>query len=105
NGSLWFAHTAFLPATSPTYSGVDWWQINPSTSTVQQFGRVATSGVFNYYPSINVNANGDALLGFCTSSSSTFPSAAYAFRAGTDAANTMQSAVTYKSGSAAYYKT
>ena len=26
NGSLWFAHTVFLPATNPTHDGVDWWQ-------------------------------------------------------------------------------
>src|SRR5579863_130892 len=37
NGSLWFCHTVYLPASSPTYSGVDWWQINPSALSIEQF--------------------------------------------------------------------
>ena len=107
NGSLWFCHTAFLPASSPTYSGVDWWQVNPATLTVQQFGRVydGTGSMFYYYPSINVNANNDAFLGYCQSSSTSYASAGYSFHAGTDAVNTMQSGLVYKAGVASYYKT
>ena len=107
NGSLWFTHTVFLPAGNPTHAGVDWWQINPASLTVQQFGRIqdASGSKFYFYPSINVNSNGDALLGYCESSSSMFASAAYAFRAGTDALNTMQSDNVYKSGVANYVQT
>ncbi len=107
NGSLWFCHTAFLPATSPTHSAVDWWQINPAAPSVQQFGRLenTTGPVFYFYPSINVNSNGDALMGFCQSSSSSFVSSAYVFHASTDAANTMETSYLYKSGVASYYKT
>ena len=104
---MWFSHTVFLPATTPTYSGVDWWQINPATSAVLQFGRVSTSAnkTFYYYPSINVNPAGDALLGYCSSSSLTYASASYSFHASTDPANSMQAIYTYKSGLASYYKT
>jgi len=107
NGSLWFTHTVFLPASSPKNSGIDWWQINPSTMAVQQFGRIydATGAIFYYYPSIAVNSNGDALLGYCTSSSTAYSSAGYAFHAAADAANTMETGVIYKAGVAGYYKT
>ncbi len=108
NGSLWFSHSVFLPASSPTHAAVDWWQINPFYPfSIQQFNRIedVSGATFYFYPAINVNANGDALLGYCQSSSSSFASAAYSFHAATDAANTMQSGVVYKSGVAAYYKT
>lgn len=107
NGSLWFTHTAFLPASSPTYSGVDWWQVDPSALTVTQFGRVSDPAgqIFYYYPSIQVNGNGDAFLGYCLSSSTMYSSAGYAFHASSDAVNTMETGVTYKSGVAGYYKT
>ena len=106
NGSLWFCHSVFLPASSPTHTAVDWWQVNPSTNTVQQFGRVqdATGAIFYFYPSIAVNTNGDALLGYCQSSSTTFSGSAYSFHAGTDPANSMQSGYLYKSGLASYFK-
>ena len=39
NGSLWCAHTVFLPAGSATRSAVQWWQFTPS-GTVQQRGRM-----------------------------------------------------------------
>ncbi len=105
NGSMWFSHTAFLPATSPTYSGVDWWEINPATPSVTQYGRLAVSGTFYYYPCINVNSNGDALLDYSVSSSTQYAGSAYAFHASSDAANTMEGGYVFKAGVAGYYKT
>jgi len=107
NNTLWFSHNVPIPAANPTYYGVDWWQVNPTTPSVVQYGRVSDPNgvIFNYYPSISVNPAGDALLGYCTSSPSTFPSAAYSFHASTDAANTMESTEIYKPGLASYYKT
>ena len=107
NGSLWFCQTAFLPASAPTRDAVQYWQINPATLAVQQFGRVddATTGNFYFYPSIAVNANGDALLGYCQSSASTYASASYSLHASADAASTLQNTYLYKAGVANYYKT
>ncbi|MDB5283921.1 MAG: hypothetical protein JWO06_2996, partial [Bacteroidota bacterium] len=107
NGSLWFTHTVFLPTANPTHCGVDWWQVNPVSSTVQQYGRIAdaTGAKYYFYPSINVNANGDALLGYCESSTSTFAGAAYSFHANFDAVNTMESDTVYKHGLANYSQT
>ena len=106
NGSLWFCHSVFLPATSPTHSAVDWWQINPAAPTVQQFARIedATGKMFYFYPSINVNSAGDFLLGMCQSSSTTFASASYVFHAAADAVNTTENIYSYKTGLAGYFK-
>lgn len=108
NGSLWFCQTAFLPASSPTRSAVQWWQVNPATTSLQQFGRVdggSPTGTFYSYPGIAVNAGGDVLLGHCQSSSTSYASASYSTRASTDAVNTMQTVYVYKAGLASYYKT
>lgn len=112
NGQLWFTHGIWLPATGvATNAGVDWWEVNPSAMTVTQFGRIAapTNGatVANYYyPTLNVNGKGDALLGYCISSGdSLYASSAYSFHAAADAPNTMQSRYIYKPGVATYYQT
>lgn len=109
NGKLWFTHAIWLPATgTATYSGVDWWEVIPSTLTLSQFGRIADplANTNYYYPSLSVNSNGDALLGYCLSGTDSFyASAAYSFRSGTDPVNTMQSRYIYKYGTATYYQT
>ncbi len=108
NGSLWFTHTIFLPATgTTTNSGVDWWQVNPSSLTVLQFNRIAdaNSQIWYYYPSLDVNANNDMLVGYSSSSSTTFAGAQYALHLSTDAASTVETPVQYVNGLAGYYKT
>ena len=103
NGSLWFAHTVWLPATgTATYSGVDWWQVNPASLTVQQFGRVSSSPSWYYYPAIYANSAGDALLGYSVSSTTEYASAVYAFHASADALNSMETLYNYKAGIASF---
>ena len=103
NGSLWFAHTVWLPATgTATSSGVDWWQVNPTTLTVQQFGRLSAANTWYYYPNIYANSAGDALIGYSVSSTSLYASAVYSFHAATDAVNTMENIYTYKAGIASF---
>ena len=105
-GSLWFTHTVFLPAGNPTHAAVDWWQVNPATYDLLQFGRIEdnTGSIFYYYPSISVNSEDDALIGYSVSSSGTYVSAAYSFHSSLDAANTMEDNYTYKQGLASYWK-
>ena len=106
NGSLWFTHSVFLPAGAPTHAAVDWWQVNPATSTLLQFGRIedVSGSIFYYYPSISVNSSNDALLGYSVSSSTTYASSQYAFRFSADVLNTLQDGNTFKSGLASYWK-
>ena len=40
NGSLWATHTVFYPTGgTPTRSAVQWWQINPNGTPIQEIGR------------------------------------------------------------------
>ena len=108
NGSLWFTHAVFLPASGTiTNSGVDWWQINPAALTVTQFNRIAdvNAKIWYFYPSLNVNANNDMLVGYSASSATTFAGAQYALHLSTDAPNTVQTPVQFVNGLAGYYKT
>ena len=108
NGSLWFTHSIFLPASGTTTNGgVDWWQVNPTALSVTQFGRISdpAAKIWYYYPSLDVNANGDMLIGYSTSSSTTYGGAQYALRLASDAANTLETSVQFVNGVAGYYKT
>ncbi|MDO8587733.1 MAG: hypothetical protein Q7T82_11910 [Armatimonadota bacterium] len=106
NGYLWCAHSVFFPATTPTRSSVMWWQVSTS-GTVQQNGLVddASGATFYAFPSIAVNQYNDALIGYSRFSSSQYASANYSYRAGGDAANTLQADTVLKAGEATYYKT
>ena len=106
NGSLWAAHTIFLPNTeSPTRCSVQWWQLTPA-GAVQQRGRVddPAGAKFYAFPSLAVNKNNDVLIGYTRFSSQQYPSANYAFRAGTDPVNTLRDDRVLRAGSAPYFK-
>ena len=100
NNALWFCHAVALPASVPTHSAIDWWQLDPMTPSIRQFGRVedTTGANFYFYPSLAVNAHGDAVLGYCQSSHGMFASAAYSIHALTDPTDTMESSNLYKPG-------
>jgi hypothetical protein len=64
-----------------------------------------TNGGFWFnYPSISVNSKNDVLFGFSRFSSTTFASAGYTYRDGTDAAGTMRDPVIFKAGEDCYVK-
>jgi uncharacterized repeat protein (TIGR01451 family) len=106
NGSLWCAHHVFLPATTPTRSSVQWWQLS-TAGAVQQRGRIddPSGATFYAYPSIAVNANNDVLIGYSRFSASQYASANYSFRSSCDAVNTLQSDTVLKAGEGPYFKT
>ncbi len=105
NGSLWAAHTVFLPSTTPNRASVQWWQVQ-TNATVTQRGLVDEPGATRFYafPSIAVNKNDDVLVGFSSFSASEPASARYAFRLATDPANTLQLPSVLKDGEDCYYK-
>ena len=109
NNSLWFAHTIFLPynaSANPTRSAVQWWQTDTLGNPIQ-IGRVddSAAGKFFAYPTIAVNNNNDALIGFSVFSSAMRPSAGYALRLNTDATDSIRTPVVYRNGQNSYYKT
>ncbi len=105
NGSLWGTQTAYLPADAPTRSAIQWWQVSP-TGAVEQFARIddPNGQLFYAFPSLGVNKNNDVLLGYARFSSAQHPSGNYAFRAGTDAPNTLQGDTVLKAGETSYSK-
>jgi hypothetical protein len=112
NGSIWGAHTIFLPAGgSPTRASVQWWQLTTAAApTLVQRGVIddpnpADGTNFYAFPSLAVNANNDMLIGYSRFSVNQHPSANYAFRAGTDPANTLRDDTVLKAGEASYFKT
>ncbi len=109
NNSLWFAHTIFLPynaSANPTRSAVQWWQTDTAGNPIQ-IGRVddSAAGKFFAYPTIAVNSNNDALIGFSVFSSAMRPSAGYALRLNSDPTDSIRTPVVYRNGQNSYFKT
>ena len=106
DGSLWCTHHVFLPAGAPTHSSIQWWKLDPQTSTVVQFGRIddPSGDTFYAYPSIAVNKYDDVLIGYSRFSADQYASANYAFRYGSDPAGTLNDDTVLKAGEASYYK-
>ncbi len=105
NNKLWTAHNAFFPTGTPTRCSVMWWQFDTLASP-SQIGFVDDPTGVNYYffPSITVNANNDALIGFSTCSAVTHPSAAYALRVHTDVVDSVRQPLIYRHGLNKYGK-
>jgi uncharacterized repeat protein (TIGR01451 family) len=111
NGHIWWAQTVGLPAGGTVgRTAAQWVRIAPNKTFVDG-GRVedptatATNGGRWYaYPTIAVNTNGDALLGFSEFESDDFADAAYAFRAAGDLPGTMQDPLVFKEGEDYYDK-
>ncbi|MGC2275358.1 MAG: hypothetical protein WA571_05040 [Candidatus Binatus sp.] len=110
NGSLWAAQTVYLPATgTPTRASAQWWQINTasgSVGVVQQLGkRDDPKNAFDYaYPTLDVNANDDMMLGYSRFGASQYASANYSIRLHGDAPNTLEADTVFKAGEAPYFK-
>jgi len=115
NGHVWYAQTINLPPSSGVGYGlrtaVQWVELD-TTGAFVQGGRIEDAhampwnGGHSYaFASIAVNARDDALVGFSEFQSNDYVDAAYAYRAGTDAPNTIRAPVTLKDGEGPYSKT
>lgn len=109
NGKIWCAHNAFYPystTANPTRSSIMWWQIDTS-GTVNQNGLIddPTNTNFYFFPSVAVNKNNDALIGYSTSSAAIHPYCVYSLHMSTDPADSVRPRVVYRHGQAAYYQT
>ncbi len=108
NGYLWATHTAYLPATSPNRSAVQWWQINPTstsnTGCVTQFGRIddPTGNIFCTFPSLAVNVDNTVMISYAVFSANIYPSTSYHVRYSSDPSGTMRDGVTFRNGTAKY---
>jgi hypothetical protein len=100
-GSLWVAQGTQVN----NRAAIRWYEIavSPSSAVTQQTGTIDDPSLHYYYPSISVNANEDAVLGFTGSNSSTSPGCYYAGRSGLDSNNVMSTPVLYRAGSGSNY--
>jgi hypothetical protein len=98
NGSIWATHTVYLPATTPSHSSTDFWQIRTSDNAVLQYGLIddPTAALWTSYPSLAVTPHNDVLIGSTMVGSSIYASAVYSYRNGTDPSNTFRSIYTYQ---------
>jgi hypothetical protein len=110
NGSLWTAQTIFLPATgTPNRCSVQWWQIDTTAGDlggIQQLGRIddPTATQFFAYPSIGVNRENDALVGYSQFSAAQYAGSGFSLRMAGDAPGTLRAGTVLKAGEAPYFK-
>ena len=110
NGSLWTAQTIFLPASgTPNRCSVQWWQIDTTAGDlggIQQRGRIDDPAATQFfaYPSIGVNSENDAMVGYSQFSAAQYAGASVSMRMGTDAPSTLRAATVLKAGQAPYFK-
>jgi hypothetical protein len=110
NGSLWTAQTIFLPATgTPNRCSVQWWQIDTAAGDlggIQQRGRIddPTAALFFAYPSIGVNRENDAMVGYSRFSAVQFAGADFSWRMAGDAPGTLRAETVLKAGEGPYFK-
>lgn len=103
NGSLWVAHTCFLPTANPTLCGAQWWQFTPEGVLIQSGRLLDPSGqVFYAYPTLAVNQRNDMMLGFSRFSPTNFAAAAYAMRLAADPPGTLRTEAPLKAGEGCY---
>jgi uncharacterized protein (TIGR03437 family) len=106
NGSIWCAHTVYVPYPKAARTAAQWFQIDPSTNpaTFVQRGRVddPTGTYFYAYPSIAVNKNNDAMVGYTRFSAGDYPTAEFSYRVASDPLNTMQPDHAFKQGESTY---
>jgi hypothetical protein len=88
---------------------VQWWQIDTTAGDVggiQQLGRIddPTATLFYAYPSIGVNSENDALVGYSQFSAAQFAGAGFSLRMAGDAPGTLRAGTVLKAGAASYFK-
>lgn len=106
DGALWCVQTVFLPASNPTRSSIQWWQVAPS-GIVGQLGRIDDpTGIYFYArPSMAVNKNDDVLIGYSRFAASEYAGAFYAYRQASDPPGVMRADALASTGKDTYYKT
>jgi hypothetical protein len=110
NGSLWTAQTIFLPSTgTPNRCSVQSWQIDTAAGDlggIQQRGRIddPAAALFFAYPSIGVNRENDAMVGYSRFSAAQYAGAGFSWRMATDAPSTLRADTVLKAGEGPYFK-
>ena len=100
NGSVWATHHVVGPSGKVE---VAWYRINPGTGTLESQGRVNDPNRWFYYPSIAVNKDNVAAIGFSGSSTAEYVGGYYTLIQ--PSTGTAETVALLKAGDAPYYKT
>lgn len=99
-GAVWAVHTVRGPSTVKTE--VAWYQINPGAGAVLAQGRISDSNRWYYYPSIGVNKDNVAAVGFSGSSTTEYAGGYYTIIQ--PSSGTAEPVALLKAGEAPYWK-
>jgi hypothetical protein len=99
NGSVWATHHVVGPSGKVE---VAWYRINPGTGTVESQGRISDPTRWFYYPSIAVNQDNVAAIGFSGSSTTEYVAGYYTIIQ--PSSGTAEAVALLKAGEAPYYK-
>jgi hypothetical protein len=100
NGSVWATHHVVGPSGKVE---VAWYRIDPGTGTVESQGRVTDPNRWYYYPSISVNKDNIAAIGFSGSSTTEYVGGYYTIVR--PSSNVAEAVNLLKAGEAPYWKT
>jgi hypothetical protein len=98
DGSLWTTHCVGVSGRA----AARWYEIDPVTRTVIQYGTVADSVLYYYFPSLMVNSVGDVAMGFSGSEPRQYVACYYTGRQAGDPAGEMAAPQLLKAGEAPY---
>ncbi|MBX3372315.1 MAG: hypothetical protein KF817_00635 [Phycisphaeraceae bacterium] len=96
DGFLWTAHAINVSGRA----AARWYRINASNLS-RTYGTISDPSLHYYYPSIAVNAAGDAVIGFSGSNASQYVGAYFSGRRNADAPGTMAPPFQYRTGQGA----
>jgi hypothetical protein len=110
NGKIWCTHSAGLPVGAVDRTAVFWYELDPAAmastgAPIVQSGVLdGGAGVHHIFPSIGVNANDDACIGFSRADATRFVEAVATTRGASDPAGTMDPITLLKAGEDSYIK-
>lgn len=100
NGSLWTTHCINVNGRA----GIRWYEIDPVTLSVIQWGNVADDSLHYYDPSLMVNSAGHVAVAFSGSDGNQYVGSYYTGRRTSDAPGDMAVPRLFKSGEAPYQR-
>jgi hypothetical protein len=98
DGYIWTAHCINVGGRAASR----WYKIDVFNTMLDDYGTIEDSVMYYYFPTIMVNAGGDAIMGFSGSYSGQYAAAYYTGRLASDPPGEMSPPVLFKEGEATY---
>jgi len=98
DGYIWTAHCINIDGRAASR----WYKIDVFNTTLDDYGTIEDSVMYYFFPTIMVNARGDAIMGFSGSHAGQYAAAYYSGRLASDPPGEMVPPVLFKEGEATY---